>query len=63
MPDISMCSNSTCPSKMLCYRYTATPNPYRQSYGLFSVTPEHSQCEYFTPNENPTIKGNKNVEA
>jgi len=37
MPDITMCTgknvnNITCPRKDTCYRYTATPSQYRQSY-------------------------------
>ena len=32
MPDITMCEGKDCPLKETCYRYTATPNEYRQSY-------------------------------
>jgi hypothetical protein len=35
MPDISMCENISCPLKESCYRYTATPDEYRQTYGEF----------------------------
>ena len=35
MPDISMCKNTTCPLRKECYRFTAIPTPYRQSYAFF----------------------------
>ena len=34
MPDITMCSGKDCPVKEMCYRHTATPNEFRQSYFL-----------------------------
>lgn len=37
MPDISMCDNRKCPSSKYCYRFTATPTQYRQSYADFTV--------------------------
>ena len=35
MPDISMCKNTTCPLRKDCYRFTAIPTPYRQSYSFY----------------------------
>ena len=32
MPDITMCKGENCPMKENCYRYTAEPNEYHQSY-------------------------------
>lgn len=32
MPDITMCSGLGCPLKENCYRHTATPSEFRQSY-------------------------------
>lgn len=32
MPDITMCTGVNCPKKETCYRHTAIPNQYRQSY-------------------------------
>lgn len=32
MPDISKCGDTTCPSRMTCYRYRAKATPGRQSY-------------------------------
>ena len=35
MPDISMCVNKECTLKETCYRFTAKPSEFRQSYGSF----------------------------
>lgn len=53
MPDISMCKGGGCELKELCYRYTAQPNPYRQTF--FGCPPYQkkmggSACEYYWPN-------------
>lgn len=32
MADITMCSGTDCPQKESCYRFTAKPSEYRQSY-------------------------------
>lgn len=32
MSDISMCEGKDCPIRDKCRRFTAKPNPYRQSY-------------------------------
>lgn len=37
MPDITMCTGEGCVLKDSCYRYTAQPSEYRQSY--FVVPP------------------------
>ncbi|WZE63565.1 hypothetical protein PANI_CDS0045 [Maribacter phage Panino] len=50
MPDISMCSNHTCLRKEDCYRFTATPNPYRQSYARFQPHAD-GDCEWYWDNE------------
>lgn len=48
MPDICMCRGESCPLKGDCYRYTATPSEYRQSY--FTEIPyEKDGCDYFWP--------------
>jgi len=36
-PDIAMCQNEVCAKKLTCYRYMATPDPYRQSYAQFDA--------------------------
>ncbi len=48
MADISMCRNSLCPSKSECYRFTAPPNPYRQTYKDFHHD-DSGRCAYFAP--------------
>jgi hypothetical protein len=55
MADISMCKNDECTLKEECYRYTATPNPYMQSYAFFEQDKE-GKCNYFYDN-----KKNKNL--
>lgn len=51
MPDISMCANETCNFKEDCYRYTATPNQYRQSYGEFACKEKMGKDSYFWSNK------------
>jgi len=53
MPDISMCMNETCPLRKGCYRFTATPDEYRQSYAMFepySISTKHGDIEETTHN-------------
>ena len=48
MPDISMCANPTCPLKEQCYRYTAKPSSFRQSYMSFKYDRRKKfGCDYF----------------
>lgn len=51
MPDISMCMSKYCPIRESCYRYTAIPSEYRQSYADFSYNKELKKCEYYWNNE------------
>lgn len=37
MADITMCTGTGCPLREKCYRYTATPNEYRQSFADFTT--------------------------
>lgn len=48
MPDISMCSSTSCPRRFECHRFTATPNPYRQSYANF-YDPTENECPRYIP--------------
>jgi len=50
MPDISMCANALCPSKNYCYRFTAKPSDFCQSYGGFTLKEGEDKCDYFNPN-------------
>lgn len=45
-PDISMCSNSDCRKRKECYRFKATPNPFRQAYMDFKPD-DGGNCEGF----------------
>ena len=46
MPDITMCKGDGCPVKETCYRYTAKPNEYRQSY-FVEVPYKDDVCDHF----------------
>lgn len=46
MSDITMCKGTKCPIKEYCYRYTAIPTPYRQSF--FCEAPiEDGKCKHY----------------
>lgn len=48
MVDICMCMDKQCPSRVLCYRYTAEPSKYGQSY--FGKSPRKKdamRCDEF----------------
>jgi len=62
MPDISMCSNRKCPSSKYCYRFTATPSEFRQSYADFTVNEGDDKCDNFWSNGVDSIKC-KNVHS
>jgi len=53
MPDISMCNGYDCPKRNKCYRFTARPDEYWQSY----MNPpgkwigRQFECEFFIDNE------------
>lgn len=47
MPDISMCGNRTCPSRMKCYRYRARPDEHWQSWMEFQVPDCLDRCGSF----------------
>jgi hypothetical protein len=45
-PDITMCPGTDCPHKEKCYRFTAKPSEYMQSY--FMKAPiKDGKCEYY----------------
>ena len=49
MPDITMCTNTTCERRQSCYRFTAEPS-VRQSYAEFQCNPEKPYTEMYWPN-------------
>ena len=53
MPDISMCTGN-CPISDYCYRHTATPNPYWQTYSRLEevcLSSEKHKYKEFIPDE------------
>jgi len=48
MPDISMCRNLKCPLNKECFRFTATPSEYRQSYHGYTYD---NGCKSFKNNK------------
>jgi hypothetical protein len=46
MADITMCVGTDCPHKESCYRFTATPNEYRQSY-FMSPPIKDGKCDMY----------------
>ena len=57
MPDISKCEGRECPLKENCYRFTATPSEFRQSYfedppyKVFEEDGNEVSCDYYWPLE------------
>jgi hypothetical protein len=47
MPDITMCQGFDCEDKSTCYRYTASPNVYRQSYFLGLPIDDTGNCAHY----------------
>jgi hypothetical protein len=56
MPDISMCRNEKCKFKEECYRFTAKPDEFRQSYGTFKCKDKVSIDTFFWKNDIPSIQ-------
>ena len=47
MPDITMCSGEGCSHKEKCYRFTATPSEFRQSYFINPPIDENGKCDHY----------------
>jgi hypothetical protein len=57
MPDISMCSDTDCPSREKCYRFMAQPSEFMQSWGSFGVLRgSDEKCSYFWPAEGKRVR-------
>ena len=54
MPDISICKNYFCPLNKSCYRFTATPSEFKQTYGMFEYDETNKSCEYYWKTEYDT---------
>ena len=50
MADISKCNDQLCPSKEICYRFTAPVNEYRQSYINTNRECDAYNCDLFWHN-------------
>ena len=50
MPDISMCTGK-CVISDYCYRYTAKPNPYGQTYSFLEEVCVPNDYKEFIPDE------------
>jgi len=62
MPDISMCTNDSCPARRSCYRFMAEPN-WRQSWCAFEPDRETKRCEAFIPIGNKATSIGNETEA
>ena len=51
MADISKCSDKRCPSRTICYRFTAPSEPRYQSFGAFGRKAGKMRCDSFWNNE------------
>lgn len=58
MPDISLCSNNNCPLRKGCYRATAIPSDFLQSYTVFNLN-EDGTCNWFWDNKEYENKNKK----
>ena len=49
--DITMCEGVNCPKKHSCWRFTANPTPYYQSYFTHApfINDGEFSCEYYWP--------------
>lgn len=58
MPDITMCSNETCPIKEKCYRHIAEPS-YYQSWAVFDY--RNDKCDDYWPTIDIAVKTKKKI--
>lgn len=57
-----MCSNTLCPSRLKCLRFTAIPNKPRQVYHEFLLTPESDKCMSFIDGFKDALNTEKIIE-
>ncbi len=50
MPDITKCTNTECPKKESCYRYTCMSSELSQSFQKFELN-EDGSCDFFEMNK------------
>jgi hypothetical protein len=61
MSDISKCKDYNCPSKEICYRYTAPVSEFRQSYVNTNRESDAYNCELFWHNGTCKYCGQENA--
>tara|TARA_R110000868_G_scaffold108515_2_gene296136 strand:+ start:579 stop:773 length:195 start_codon:yes stop_codon:yes gene_type:complete len=54
-PDISMCSKKECKFKEDCYRFTAKPSEFMQTYGEFNCKDKDGIDSFFWKNGKPSV--------
>ena len=59
MPDISMCKNDKCKFKKDCYRFTAKPSEFMQSYAEFNCKDKVAIDTWFWSNKNVKKQNNE----
>lgn len=55
MSDIAKCLDVDCPSKKMCYRYTAPESEFWQSYCDFNREEDANNCDMFWSNKHENI--------
>ena len=61
MPDITMCPGTNCPYKETCYRYTAKPDEYWQSYFMEAPIKDGKCDMYWGDNAEMIFKQLKDI--
>lgn len=58
MPEITMCDNASCPKRENCYRSTAEPSAFYQSYAHFEPRWKFNSfvCDYYIPLKEAAVK-------
>lgn len=55
MSDITMCDGHKCPLRFSCYRFTSTPDEFRQSYFMeppYVMNKDEVICNHFWEEKN-----------
>jgi hypothetical protein len=55
MSDIAKCQDNKCPSRLMCYRFTAPASEFWQSYCNFNREEDANNCNMFWGNKHENI--------
>ena len=55
MPDIAMCKNEKCKFKEDCFRFTAKPSEFHQTYTKFNCKDKDGIDTFFWKNGKPSV--------